>query len=131
MKKIVNFFKWLFGYNKPNFKKTENLLNQEEKQIKELQKSVNQIKVIHEEISNKLIDAQNLENKKKLVINPRISTSQLRRLLIKNDVFETKDMSRKERQFYAKKIHFLRNKVGMNIVFDKSNKSYKYFLHDN
>ena len=40
-------------------------------------------------------------------------------------------MSRKERQFYAKKIHFLRRKVGMKIVFDKTNKSYKYSLNEN
>jgi hypothetical protein len=44
-----------------------------------------------------------------------------------NGVLETNEMSRKERQYYAKKVHALRYKKGMKIAFDKLSKTYKYF----
>lgn len=127
MKRIFRFIKWLFGYGTPDLEKTSELVKQEANQINDMQKSVSEIKVIHEEISVKLDDCIYSSQKKALVINPRLSSSQLRLYLMNNGVLETKEMSRKERQFYAKKIYFLRYKRGMKIVYDKANKMYKYF----
>jgi hypothetical protein len=131
MKRLKMIFYWLFGIKKTNLEQIQKLTEKEEAEIKDIQKSVAEIKVISEEISSKLQKCSTATPKKELVINPRLSTSEVRRFLIKNDVLETKNMSRKERQFYAKKIHFLRRKVGMKIVFDKTNKSYKYSLNEN
>jgi hypothetical protein len=131
MKRLKMIFYWLLGIKKTNLEQIEKLTEKEEAEIKDIQKSVAEIKVISEEISSKLQKCSTATPKKELVINPRLSTSEVRRFLIKNDVLETKNMSRKERQFYAKKIHFLRRKVGMKIVFDKTNKSYKYSLNEN
>ena len=91
-----------------------------------MQKSVGEIKVIHEEISSKLEMCSVPDNKKELVFNPRLTTNQLRLYMMNNGVLETKEMSVKEKQFYAKKIYFLRYKRGMKIVFDKISKTYKY-----
>ncbi len=129
MKRIFNFFKWLFGYGTPDFKKTEELVKQESKQIAEMQKSVAEIKVIHEKVVSRLEFCNPETPKKELVINPRLSSGQLRVYLVNKGVLETKEMSRKEKQFYAKKIHFLKNKIGMKIIFDKTTKSYKYFIN--
>jgi hypothetical protein len=131
MKRLKMIFYWLFGIKKTNLEQIQKLTEKEEAEIKDIQKSVAEIKVISEEISSKLQKCSTATPKKELVINPRLSTSEVRRFLIKNDVLQTKNMSRKERQFYAKKIHFLRRKVGMKIVFDKTNKSYKYSLNEN
>ena len=131
MKRLKMIFYWLLGIKKTNLEQIQKLTEKEEAEIKDIQKSVAEIKVISEEISSKLQKCSTATPKKELVINPRLSTSEVRRFLIKNDVLETKNMSRKERQFYAKKIHFLRRKVGMKIVFDKTNKSYKYSLNEN
>lgn len=127
MKKIKRFIYWVLGINKPNLEQTEKLLNEEVSEIKEIQKSVNEIKVIHEEISTKLEACSVPKNKKPLVLNPRLSSNQLRLYLMNNGVLETKEMSRKERQFYAKKIHFLRYNRGMKIVFERITKTYKYY----
>ena len=51
MKRIFNFFKWLFGYEVPE---TKELVKKEAGQIKKMQESVKNIKVIHEEISEKI-----------------------------------------------------------------------------
>jgi len=131
MKRLKMIFYWLLGIKKTNLEQIQKLTEKEEAEIKDIQKSVAEIKVISEEISSKLQKCSTATPKKELVINPRLSTSEVRRFLIKNDVLQTKNMSRKERQFYAKKIHFLRRKVGMKIVFDKTNKSYKYSLNEN
>jgi len=127
MKRIFRFINWLFGTRTPDIEKTEQLLKQEAEQISEVQKSVNEIKVIHEEISNKLESCIPPPRPKKLVIDPRLSSVQLRLYLMNNGVLETKEMSRKEKQYYAKKIYFLRYKRGMKIAFDKITKTYKYF----
>ena len=131
MKRLKMIFYWLFGIKKTNLEEIQKLTEKEEAEIKDIQKSVAEIKVISEEISSKLQKCSTATPKKELVINTRLSTSEVRRFLIKNDVLETKNMSRKERQFYAKKIHFLKHKIGMNIIFDKTNKSYKYSLNEN
>jgi hypothetical protein len=127
MKRIFNFFKWLFGYGTPDFKKTEELVKQESKQIAEMQKSVAEIKVIHEKVVSRLEFCNPETPKKDLVINPRMTSTQLRHYLINNGVLEVSEMSRKEKQFYAKKVYFLRYKRGMKISFDKSTKTYKYY----
>ncbi len=101
MKEICSFFKKLFGCK-----------------LQKKEQSINNINVIHEEVTGK--------QKKELVINPRLTTSMLRHYLINNGILDVNEMSRKEKQFYAKKIYFLRYKRGMNISFDKSTKTYKY-----
>ena len=126
MKAIFKFFRWLFGYGKPDFEKTNQLVNEEVSEIAEIENSVKEIRVIYEEITSKL-DSCSPAQKKELVINPRLSTSQLRLYMINNGVLEIGEMSRKEKQFYAKKIYFLRYKRGMKIVFDKTKNAYKYF----
>jgi hypothetical protein len=127
MKRIVRFINWLFGLGTPNTEKIQELVNKEASEIQEIQKSVSEIKVIHEEISNKLQKCSAPKTKKELVLNPRLSTAQLRLYLMNNGVLETNEMSRKERQYYAKKVHALRYKKGMKIAFDKLSKTYKYF----
>lgn len=129
MRKIYGFFKWLFGYKMLNPRETQDLIEQEVDEIKEMNQSVREIKVIHEEISNKLDSCINQVKKKELVINPRLSSGQLRVYLANKGVLETKEMSRKEKQYYAKKVYFLKNKIGMKIIFDKTTKSYKYFIN--
>ena len=127
MKRIVRFINWLFGLGTPNTEKIQELVNKEASEIQEIQKSVNEIKVIHEEISNKLQKCSAPKTKKELVLNPRLSTAQLRLYLMNNGVLETNEMSRKERQYYAKKVYILRYKKNMKIAFDKLSKTYKYF----
>jgi hypothetical protein len=127
MKIIVRFINWLFGLGTPNTEKIQELVNKEASEIQEIQKSVNEIKVIHEEISNKLQKCSAPKTKKELVLNPRLSTAQLRLYLMNNGVLETNEMSRKERQYYAKKVYILRYKKNMKIAFDKLSKTYKYF----
>jgi hypothetical protein len=127
MKIIVRFINWLFGLGTPNTEKIQELVNKEASEIQEIQKSVNEIKVIHEEISNKLQKCSAPKTKKELVLNPRLSTAQLRLYLMNNGVLETNEMSRKERQYYAKKVYTLRYKKNMKIAFDKLSKTYKYF----
>lgn len=129
MKRIFNFFKWLFGYGTPDVKKTEELVKQESKQIAEMQKSVAEIKVIHEKVVSRLEFCNPETPKKDLVINPKLNSSELRRYFVANGFLETKGMSRKEKQYYAKKVYFLKNKIGMKIFFDKTDKSYKYFIN--
>lgn len=126
MKIFFKIIGWLFGYKTPNVEKTSELLKEELSEIAEIENSVKEIKVIHEEISSKL-DSCSPAQKKELVINPRLSTSQLRLYMMNNGVLEIGEMSRKEKQFYAKKIYFLRYKRGMKIVFDKTKNAYKYF----
>jgi hypothetical protein len=127
MKRILEFIKRLFGYGVPNIDLTQELLKQEATQIENMQKSVEEIKVIHEEISTKIKTCTIASEKKQLVLNPRLTTAQLRLYLMNNGVLEVSEMSRKEKQFYAKKIYFLRYKRGMKIVYDKAKKVYKYF----
>jgi hypothetical protein len=127
MKRIFIFIKSLFGYGVPNIDQTQKLLKEEATRIEQMQKSVNEIKVIHEEISNKLQKCSAPKTKKELVLNPRLSTAQLRLYLMNNGVLETNEMSRKERQYYAKKVYILRYKKNMKIAFDKLSKTYKYF----
>jgi hypothetical protein len=127
MKRIVRFINWLFGLGTPNTEKIQELVNKEASEIQEIQKSVSEIKVIHEEISNKLQKCSAPKTKKELVLNPRLSTAQLRLYLMNNGVLETNEMSRKERQYYAKKVYILRYKKNMKIAFDKLSKTYKYF----
>lgn len=127
MKRIVRFINWLFRLGTPNTEKIQELVNKEASEIQEIQKSVNEIKVIHEEISNKLEKCAVAKTKKELVLNPRLSTAQLRLYLMNNGVLETNEMSRKERQYYAKKVYTLRYKKNMKIAFDKLSKTYKYF----
>jgi len=127
MKRIVRFINWLFGLGTPNTEKIQELVNKEASEIQEIQKSVSEIKVIHEEISNKLQKCSAPKTKKELVLNPRLSTAQLRLYLMNNGVLETNEMSRKERQYYAKKVYTLRYKKNMKIAFDKLSKTYKYF----
>jgi hypothetical protein len=127
MKRIFIFIKSLFGYGVPNIDQTQKLLKEEATRIEQMQKSVNEIKVIHEEISNKLQKCSAPKTKKELVLNPRLSTAQLRLYLMNNGVLETNEMSRKERQYYAKKVYTLRYKKNMKIAFDKLSKTYKYF----
>lgn len=126
MKIFFKIIGWFFGYKTPNVEKTSELLKEELSEIAEIENSVKEIKVIHEEITSKL-DSCSSTQKKDLVINPRLSTSQLRLYMINNGVLEIGEMSRKEKQFYAKKIYFLRYKRGMKIVFDKTKNAYKYF----
>lgn len=127
MKRINRFIKWLFGYGTPDLKKTSELLNEEANQIVYMQKSVSEIKVIHEEISAKLDKCSCSSGNKKLVINPKLNVNELRLYLMNNGVLETSGMTRSERQFYAKKIYFLRYKKGMKIAYDKVKRTYKYF----
>lgn len=127
MRRLKRFIDWILGINQPNLEQTEKLIQKEQTEIKEIQKSVNEIKVIHEEISSKLESCSKPPQKKELVLNPKLSTNQVRLYLMNNGVLETKEMSRKEKQFYAKKIYFLRYKSGMKIVFDKITKTYKYY----
>jgi hypothetical protein len=127
MKRIFRFINWLFGKTKPNVEQTQVTIQDEVKQLQSIENSVKEIKVIHEEISNKLESCIPPPRPKKLVIDPRLSSVQLRLYLMNNGVLETKEMSRKEKQYYAKKIYFLRYKRGMKIAFDKLTKTYKYF----
>ena len=127
MKKIFNFLKWLFGYGTPNVKETQELVNTEAEQIKEIQKSVENIKVIHEEISTKLdkcvVESPITDSTKK----NRLTTKELRKYFKANGFFDTNGMSFKERQFYARKINYMRYKFAMKIIFDQKTKTYKYF----
>jgi hypothetical protein len=125
MKKIFRFINWLFGNRKPIIEKTEELVRKEISEIQEIKKSVKDIRVIHEEISVKVTKCTEPNVKKELVLNPRLTTNQLKHYFKNNGVLEIGKMSRKEKQFYAKKIYFLRYRRGMNIIFDKKNKAYK------
>jgi hypothetical protein len=125
MKRIFNFFKWLFGYETPDIKKTEELVKQESKQIEEMQKSVQQIKVIHEEISTKLdscISKKEVEEPK-----PRLKPNEIKKLLLSGKELSTVGLPRKDKQYYAKKVFVLKTKKNMKIVFSKLTKCYKYY----
>jgi hypothetical protein len=125
MKRIFNFFKWLFGYGTPDVKKTEELVKQESKQIAEMQKSVQQIKVIHEEISTKLdscIPKKEVEEPK-----PRLKPNEIKKLLLSGKELSTVGLPRKDKQYYAKKVFVLKTKKNMKIVFSKLTKCYKYY----
>jgi hypothetical protein len=125
MKRIFNFFKWLFGYGTPDVKKTEELVKQESKQIAEMQKSVQQIKVIHEEISTKLdscIPKKEVEESK-----PRLKPNEIKKLLLSGKELSTVGLPRKDKQYYARKVFALKNKKNMKIVFSKLTKCYKYY----
>ena len=125
MKKIYKFISWLFGYGKPIVENTEKLIKEELHELKKMKKSLDEINVIYQEVSTKIkyYDVDKFKND--LVINPRLTTNELKVFLNNYGVLETDKMSRKEKQFYAKKIHTLRHKWGMNIVFNKKNKFYK------
>lgn len=125
MKRIFRFINWLFGKEIPNVEQTEALIQDEVKQLQSIEDSVKEIKVIHEEISNKLEVCT--KRPKPLVIDPKLTSAELKRWLTANGVLEIKEMSRKERQYYAKKIFILKTKKNMKIVFDKKSKSYKYY----
>lgn len=125
MKRIFRFIKWLFCKETPNVEQTQVTIQDEVKQLQSIENSVKEIKVIHEEISNKLEVCT--KRPKPLVIDPRLTISELKKWLVANGTLETKEMSRKERQYYAKKVFMLKNKKNMKIVFDKKAKSYKYY----
>jgi hypothetical protein len=123
MKRIFNFFKWLFGYGIPDTKKTEELVKQESSQIQKMQKSVSEIKTIHEEISTKL----DTFIPKKEEPKPRMKVGEIRKLLVSGKELCTDGMTRKEKQYYAKKVFTLKTKKNMKIVFSKLTKCYKYY----
>ena len=125
MKRIFNFFKWLFGYEVPDTKKTEELVKQEASQIKEMQESVKTIKVIHEEISAKLNSCT--PKKEKEEPKPRMKAGEIRKLLVSGKELCTDGMTRKEKQYYARKVFTLKTKKNMKIVFSKLTKCYKYY----
>lgn len=125
MKRIFNFFKWLFGYGLPDTKKTQELVNQEASQIKEMQESVKSIKVIHEEISAKLDSCT--PKKEKEEPQPRLKASEIKKLLLSGKELSTVGLPRKDKQYYAKKIFVLKTKKNMKIVFSKLTKCYKYY----
>jgi hypothetical protein len=123
MKRIFNFFKWLFGYGIPDTKKTEEIVKQESSQIQKMQKSVSEIKTIHEEISTKL----DTFIPKKEEPKPRMKVGEIRKLLVSGKELCTDGMTRKEKQYYAKKVFVLKTKKNMKIVFSKLTKCYKYY----
>lgn len=130
MKRIFNFFKWLFGYGVPDTKKTQELVNQEASQIKEMQESVKTIKVIHEEITAKLDSCTPKKEpivKKQEEVKPRMKPSEIKKLLLSGKELSTVGLPRKDKQYYARKIFALKTKKNMKIVFSKLTKCYKYY----
>ena len=125
MKRIFRFINWLFGKEIPNVEQTEALIQDEVKQLQSIEDSVKEIKVIHEEISNKLEVCT--KRPKPLVIEPRLTSSQIKHLFFSGKELLTEGMSRKEKQYYAKKVFMFKKKRNMKIVFDKKAKSYKYY----
>jgi hypothetical protein len=125
MKRIFNFFKWLFGYGVPDTQKTQELVEQEVVRIEEMQKSVQQIKVIHEEISTKL-DAC-ITKKEKVESTPRLKPNEIKKLLLSGKELSTVGLPRKDKQYYARKVFALKTKKNMKIVFSKLTKCYKYY----
>lgn len=123
MKKIFNFFKSLFGYGIPDTKKIEELVKEEASQIKEMQESVKSIKVIHDVISEKLDSC----TPKKEEPKPRMKAGEIRKLLVSGKELCTDGMTRKEKQYYARKVFTLKTKKNMKIVFSKLTKCYKYY----
>ena len=133
IEKILNFFRRIF-FNKNDFKETEDLLQDEIKRIGDIEKSLNEIKVIHEEISGVVYSCTKIHDNNNMSIigdgfkdyfNKRLNTLEIVQLLQSNSQLYIAGMPRKERQFYSKKIQRLRAKKGMKIIFDKNNKSYK------
>jgi hypothetical protein len=125
MKRIFNFFKWLFGYEVPDTQKTQELVEQEVVRIEEMQKSVQQIKVIHEEISTKLDSC--IPKKEKAESTPRLKGSEIKKLLLSGKELSTVGLPRKDKQYYARKVFALKTKKNMKIVFSKLTKCYKYY----
>jgi hypothetical protein len=125
MKRIFNFFKWLFGYEVPDTQKTQELVEQEVVRIEEMQKSVQQIKVIHEEISTKLDSC--IPKKEKAELTPRLKGSEIKKLLLSGKELSTVGLPRKDKQYYARKVFALKTKKNMKIVFSKLTKCYKYY----
>jgi len=125
MKRIFNFFKWLFGYGVPDTQKTQELVEQEVVRIEEMQKSVQQIKVIHEEISTKLDEC--ITKKEKVESTPRLKGSEIKKLLLSGKELSTVGLPRKDKQYYARKVFALKTKKNMKIVFSKLTKCYKYY----
>lgn len=117
MKRILFFFKRLFGYSNPTINISE-LVKKEAEQIEEMNTSINEIKVIHEEITT------TLENS----IKPkRLTKSQIIHLFFSGKELHAEGLTRNEKQYYAKKIFLLKKKRSMKIAYNKTTKSYKYY----
>lgn len=130
MKRIFNFFKWLFGYGVPDAKKTQELVNQEATQIKEMQDSVKTIKVIHEQITAKLESSSAKKDpivKKEFEQKPRLKAREIKSLLLSGKELSTVGLPRKDKQYYARIVFALKTRKNMKIVFSKLTKCYKYY----
>jgi phosphatidate phosphatase PAH1 len=123
MKKLLNFFKSLFGCKKPKQNEFYQTLLSEIQQVESLNESVKEIQVIHENLCDRI---DKTVKKYQLVINPRLTTSQLKKLFLEKGELSIEGMQRKERQFYAKKIFFLRTRKKYKIFYNI--KSQKYYL---
>lgn len=130
MKKLLNFFKSLFGCEKSKKNEFDNsidnlipLLINEIKEVESLNQSVKEIQVIHENLCDRI---DKTVKKHQLLINPRLTTSQLKKLFLEKGELSIEGMQRKERQFYAKKIFFLRTRKKIKIFYNV--KSQKYYL---
>jgi len=60
-------------------------------------------------------------------VHIRLTSSQIKHLFFSGKELLTEGMSRKEKQYYAKKVFMFKKKRNMKIVFDKKAKSYKYY----
>lgn len=123
MKKLLNFFKSLFGCKKPKKNEFYQTLLTDVQEVESLNQSVKEIQVIHENLCDRI---DNSVKKHQLVINPRLTTSQLKKLFLEKGELSIEGMQRKERQFYAKKIFFLRTRKKIKIFYNI--KSQKYYL---
>jgi hypothetical protein len=120
MKSIIKFLKWLFGYGTPKIEETTELVGKEVEQLKNIEESVKEMKVIHEVISEKL----------DVTLNPkRLTKSEIVTLFFEGEELKTQGLSRKDRQYYARKVFTLKEKRNMKIVFNKKTKSYKYYAN--
>jgi hypothetical protein len=118
MKKIIAFLKWLFGYGTPNIEETSELVSKEVEQLKNIEKSVKEMKVIHDVISEKIEKSSKTK---------RLTRAEIRDFFVNEKQISVKGLSRKEKQYIARKIFDLKTKKNMKIVFDKTTKSYKYY----
>lgn len=123
MKKLLNFFKSLFGCKKSKQNEFYQTLLTDVQEVESLNQSIKEIQVIHENLCDRI---DKTVKKNQLVISPRLTTSQLKKLFLEKGELSIEGMQRKERQFYAKKIYFLRTRKKIKIFYNI--KSQKYYL---